>query len=282
MAITHSTVNGDASMNAPLIILFGPQSTHFTEGRLLELRKSIVGNTSLTPLIDTIRELPSLWPTLQQACAHLNMVPGAEQLNQLCQFFEVGTLPNVAGLKNILLAPLTVISQIVEFLRLEKEAERTLFPVLSQEDSGLGNVQGFCVGFLAAAAVACSRDRTEFQHNSSVALRLAVCIGSIVDGDEGTFLNPLDHSSAFSVRWKTDLEQAHFESTLSSYPTVSCHEFSHTSVSFGPSIYRNGIGTYRHQTSKRDLCRDSWDPDRLLLSRASKFLLYEFANQCAS
>lgn len=249
MAITRPTVNGDASMNAPLVLLFGPQSTHFTEERLLELRESIVGNTSLIFLVDAIRELPSLWPTLQQACAHLNKVPGAEQLNQLCRFFEVGTLPNVTGLNNILLAPLTVISQIVEFLRLDEEAVGTAFPNLFEEDSGLGDVQGFCVGFLVAAAVACSRDRTEFQHNSAIALRLAVCIGSIVDRDEGIFLNQLDRSCSFAVRWKTELEQAHFESTLSSYPSVSCHTFSHRRVSLGPFIVETADGFWYLQTS---------------------------------
>ena len=226
MAITSPSSNGHASTNGRLVLLFGPQSTHFTKDHLLELRKTIVGNTSLSPLTDAIRELPSLWPTLQQACPQLDRVRGAEQLDQLCRFFEIGTLPNVAVLNNILLAPLTVISQVVEFLRLDEDAESPMLQALFHADSGPGSVQGFCIGLLAATAVACSRDKTEFMHYSSIALRLAVCVGSIVDGDEETFSNPLDRSSSFAVRWKTGLEQAHFQNTLSSYSNVSFHDLS--------------------------------------------------------
>ena len=232
MAMTYPTVTGEASTTTPLVLFFGPQYTHFTEKRLLELQKFIVGNTDLNPLLVAIKELPSLWPSLQQACPHLVSIPGAEQLDQLCQIFETGTLPNVAGLNNILLTPLTLISQIVEFLRLGEKAESLAFPASYQADAELENVQGFCVGFLAAAAVACSRDKADFQHYSSVALRLAVCIGSTVDHDEGTFLNPLDRSSSIAVRWKTDLEQAYFGRTLSSYSSVSLHDLSCTLVSF--------------------------------------------------
>ena len=227
MAITSPSFNGHASTNARLVLLFGPQSTHFTEDHLLELRKAIVGNTSLSPLTDAIRELPSLWPTIQKTCPHSDRVRGADQLDQLCRFFETGTLPNVAGLNNILLAPLTVISQVVEFLRLDEEAESSMLQALSLADSGPGSVQGFCIGLLAATAVVCSRDKTEFLHYSSIALRLAVCVGSIVDGDEETFSNPHDRSSSFAVRWKTGSEQAHFESTLSSFSNVSLHDLSY-------------------------------------------------------
>ena len=236
MAMTYPTVTGEASTTTPLVLFFGPQYTHFTEKRLLELRKFIVGNTDLKPLLVAIKELPSLWPSLQQACLHLNSIPGAEQLDQLCQIFEAGTLPKVAGLNNLLLTPLTVISQIVEILCLGEKTESLTFPASFQADSEIGSVQGFCVGFLAAAAVASSRDKTEFQHYSSVALRLAVCIGSTVDRDEGTFLDPLDRSSSIAVRWKTDLEQAYFKRTLSSYSMVSLRDLSCTLVSIEASV----------------------------------------------
>ena len=236
MAIKRPTVNGDALTTASLVF-FGPQSTNLPEGRLLEIRNFIRANSSLTFLVDAARELPSLWLTLEQACPHLSKLPEAD-LNQLYQVLESGTLPNVKVPSNTLLAPLTVVSQVVDFLCLGKEADVTTFPASFQAGSGLGNVQGFCVGFLAAAAVACSRDRTDFQRYSTVALLLAVCIGSIVDRDEETRPTLHDRSSSFAVRWKTELEQAHFERTLSSYPSVSFHDRAHTLGSFSSTAMR--------------------------------------------
>ena len=221
MDAENPSVSGNVPSSAPTIFLFGPQTTHFTEGGLLELRNSLVTNPCLKPLVDTIRELPSLWPVLQQVFKHLSRVPGAEQLYQLSQLIDNGTLPDTAALSNIQLIPLTVISQVVDFMCLNEGARSATFLAPPQADSGLGNVQGFCVGFLAAAAVACSRNKTEFLNYSSVALRLAVCIGAIVDLDGATFPNPLDRSSSFAVRWKTNLEQNYFEKILSSYSSVS-------------------------------------------------------------
>lgn len=79
-----------------------------------------MGNTSLKPLVDAIIDLPSLWTTLQQAFAQSSTIPGAQQLNQLSQFVAIGTFPNTAALETILLAPLTVISHVVELLRLDE------------------------------------------------------------------------------------------------------------------------------------------------------------------
>ena len=251
MATKRPTVNGDASTTASLT-LFGPQSTKFSESRLLEIRNFILANPSLIFLVDAAGELPSLGPTLEQAFPHLSKVPGAE-LDQLYQVLESGTLPDVRVLRNTMLAPLTVISQIVDFLCLDEEAYGTTSPAFFKTGSGLGNVQGFCVGFLAAAAVACSRDRTDFQRYSTVALHLAVCIGFIVDCDEETCPAPQDRSSSFAVCWKTDLEQAHFKRTLSSYPSVSIYDQAHTFGSLLVLLFPNRHvipGTYDHSASQ--------------------------------
>lgn len=223
----RQTIRDDAPMAAPMVFLFGPQITDITEKRLMELRSSIVSNQGLNNLVHAIRELPSLWPTIQQSFAHLSKVPGVEQLHQLRHFIDTGTIPNIAALNTTSLAPLTVLSQIVEFLRLDEGAETATFSIHPRADSGLGNVQGFCIGFLTAAAVACSRNKTEFEHYCSVALRLAVCIGAIVELDEANSPDLRDRNTSFAVRWKTDRERAHFESTLGSYSSVSCDRCSY-------------------------------------------------------
>jgi Starter unit:ACP transacylase in aflatoxin biosynthesis len=221
MTATRASVNGNAPAAAPSLLLFGPQFPRLSQTYLSDLRAFIIGNPDLGFLVDTITELPSLWPTLQQAHPSLSRIPGEEKLDQLSQYIKSGTLPNVKSRSNILLAPLTVISQIVEFWRLGRETENAAFPASFQSNSKLGSVQGFCIGFLTSSAVACSQNRAQFQQFSSTALRLAVCVGAIVDLDEGSLLDPLDRTSSFAVRWKTDSEQASLEKTLKTYSRVS-------------------------------------------------------------
>ena len=223
-------------MIASSLLLFGPQSPRLSQAYLSELRTSIIGSSDLSFLVDTIRELPSLWPTLQQACPHLSRIPGAEQLDQLGSFLESETTLNVKTLNSILLAPLTVISQIVEYSHLGQEEEGSAVPALFEGISKYESVQGFCIGFLAAAVVACSRNKTEFQHFSSIALRLAVCIGSIIDLDEIAHPDPLSRSLSYSIRWSTESEHAHLEGTLSCYSSVSCHSSFICTALFLPSV----------------------------------------------
>ena len=207
-------------MTIPELILFGPQSP---QPDLAKLRESLQGNSDLKFLIDTIEELPHLWPIIQKSCPDLKRIPGAEQLKQLSSFLDRGTFPNEKPLRNILLAPLTVICQVVEFVQRDQEAENISIPAIFPAKAGLVNVQGFCIGFLAAAVVACSLSRNEFEQLSSVAVRLAVLIGSVVDLDEGLFLDPLAHNSSISIRWATESEHRFLEEELKKCSKVGSH-----------------------------------------------------------
>ena len=208
-------------MTAFSLLLFGPQSSRVTQAYLLELRTLILGNPDLNVFVDAITELPSLWPTLEEACPHLSSIQGAEQLNQLTDFLTHRTFQDFRALNNIVLTPLTLISQVVEFLRLSQNAEFGTFPAFLQGQPTTSSVQGFCVGFLAAAAVACSQNKKELVQYSSIALRLAVCIGSIIDLDEERLVDPLARSSSYAIQWKTENGQEFLERTLKCFPHVS-------------------------------------------------------------
>lgn len=209
-------------MTASSLLLFGPQSSRFTQAYLSELRTLILGNPDLNVFVDAITELPSLWPNLQEACPHLSSIQGVEQLNQLTEFLTHGAFQDFRALKtNVVLTPLTLISQAVEFLRLSQKAEFGTFPAFLQEQPTTSGVQGFCVGFLAAAAVACSQNKKELVQYLSIALRLAVCIGSIIDLDEERLVDPLARSSSFAIQWKTENGQEFLERTLKCFPHVS-------------------------------------------------------------
>jgi hypothetical protein len=56
---------------------------------------------------------------------------------------------------------------------------------------------------------------------ASKAVRLALCIGALVDLDAINYSNGLDCASAIAVRWKSIAHLQHLEHTLKLYPKVS-------------------------------------------------------------
>ena len=204
---------GDNGSREAISVLFGPQGA-LTSKSLLELRTLLQENSDLSFLSSMISELPSLWPAILDVWPDLEIVPAKQRLTELCCFFQGG--PALTFLKptnNILLCPLTVITQIVDFWKLTHG-----FDLPSPLESQLQDVQGFCLGFLTAIAVSCSRNETQFQALASKAVRLAVCLGALVDFDA---LGTLDCASAVAVRWKSNTHLQHLQHTMKLYPSVS-------------------------------------------------------------
>ncbi|KAL8724680.1 MAG: hypothetical protein Q9166_007814 [cf. Caloplaca sp. 2 TL-2023] len=196
------------SMEVSSLLLFGPVSPRPSPAYLEQIRRSIKEKAGLKFLTGLVAELPSLWSTIVQACPQLRSISGAEQLDQLNQILTSGTLPKADALSNLVAAPLTVISQISEVLSQNLKTEDATFPRSE-------NVQGFCLGFLTAAAFTSSRDTTEFRQFASVAVRLAVCIRAVVDLDEAS---SEDRSSSIAIRWKIDSGKDSLRNILEDYP----------------------------------------------------------------
>ncbi|KAL9024283.1 MAG: hypothetical protein Q9196_006628, partial [Gyalolechia fulgens] len=179
-------------MAASALLLFGPVSPRPSQAYLSQLQTSITERGDHKFLVELIQELPDLWPTILQASPQLHSVRGAEQLDQLNPFLATGTLPDAGALSNLVAAPLTVISHISEVLSQSRDSGQVTIPALD-------NVQGFCIGFLTAAALATSRDTIELRQYASVAVRLALCIGAVIDLDEASFNDPSAHRSSATV-----------------------------------------------------------------------------------
>lgn len=198
-------------------MLFGPQLVRLVPSRLVDLRRTVIEDPNLEFLVEIIKDLPSLWSnTIQPNVPSLGSLENAkEKLQQIVTFFENETeeAPRLAPPYNLLLAPLSVIAQIAEYVHHGHQ----------------GTAQGFCIGFLSAAAVASARNKTELEGLTATAVRLAVAIGGIVDFDEqqrSDGQTTLEHSSTWSVRWTSALEKEHFEKTLASFPEViNCFYF---------------------------------------------------------
>ncbi|KAJ5948644.1 hypothetical protein N7454_001951 [Penicillium verhagenii] len=197
------------SVNGPAFILFGPQCSNFDES-VAEISKALVGDSSVQFIGDILQELPSLWADIIEALQPLKQVSGNEHIVELVQNLHGKPSKPTAEPTNVSLTPVTVISQILEFIKLRN----------SNEAQKIVNTQGFCVGFLSAFVVACSKGDDEFQAVTATIIRLAVCIGTLVDLDE------LTHGSyrSVAVRWKELALCESFERVMASHPNayVSC------------------------------------------------------------
>ncbi|KAJ5388986.1 Acyl transferase/acyl hydrolase/lysophospholipase [Penicillium cataractarum] len=194
----------------PVCVLFGPQSSAIAES-LSFIHTTLQNTPSLKFLEAVLEELPSLWLVLTDTWPALSQVPGAEQLEVLGRLGqgERVTSPNVA--LNVILTPVTVLRQMIEYWTDRK----------GLDNHRIIDSQGFCVGFLAAAAVSFSHGTDDFPAIASVMVRLAVCIGAAVD------LDALEHghTQSVAVRWKGEAENEKLKQILLGSDTgyISCY-----------------------------------------------------------
>lgn len=196
------------SVGDPVSVLFGPQCSNVDEVSA-QISTALAEDSSLQFISEILQELPSLWADITKALPSLCKVSGDEQIIALVQHLHGSPSPPTGEPKNIILTPLTVISQILELIKLRE--------LTGEQD--IIDTQGFCVGFLAAIVAASSKD--DFQSLTATTIRLAVCIGALVDLDE------LNHGACRSivVRWKELAACKKFQHVIASHPKVSSSLF---------------------------------------------------------
>lgn len=194
---------------ATQLVLFGAQQARWTHERLQTLQKELVTNPSLRFLQSCLEQLDTLL-----AAPPLASITHATQPVGLAAFARGGDIPQPETFANTQLAVLTVVAHVIEWLQFKA-------------DHGTDNVvvQGFCIGFLSAAVASCAPDnnRVDFERYTSNAIRLAACIGRIVDAEDATH-SPLQRATIVSVRCHGLSDRAILEATLESFSPayVSC------------------------------------------------------------
>lgn len=184
----------------PRIVLFGPQLTQlqWTTERLCRLQSDLQNISRLAFLRRCLAQLPAFIASLP--------------LSQNGVLSQLETLAGLAGnetpdlttlTSNVQLAPLTVVSHIVEWMS------------IASSDMV---AQGFCVGFLSAA-VAATTTQQDFEHYAANAIRIATCIGLIIDAEDASHASA-DRVTAVSVRCQSHSDRAVLESTLDLLPGV--------------------------------------------------------------
>ncbi|KKO97819.1 hypothetical protein THAR02_10073 [Trichoderma harzianum] len=126
----------------------------------------------------------------------------------------------VAGsypLPNILLSPLVVVSQLVDYVAFLKASEPNLTETLKLPiPSNTGaETSGLCTGLLSAFAVASAGSVAHLQQYGAASVRLAMLSGALVDA-ENALREPGKQSTSFSVSW-TAASSADVDAALQKY-----------------------------------------------------------------
>jgi hypothetical protein len=172
----------------PVLLVFGPQVLNFDAESFKQL--CIRARPHYQWLLETVSTLPDAWNDISKSCPSLNHYNGAEKLKQLREWVLKGEISEDQTLlpsSNIILSPLVVIGQLIQywefliaaFPRLKEDSTEQAIPI-----TGNAETLGLCTGMLSAIAVACSSNLKELQEYGAVAVRLAMLTGAFADAEE--------------------------------------------------------------------------------------------------
>lgn len=204
--------------------LFGPQAVSFNEEAARLLWKTLRQGQSQKWIFDTISELHTHWPTLSQSVSGLQgLQNGDALLRELQTWVQTGALDSTKfPLPNILLTPLVVALQLSHYFKyLEAkqpdDEDRHHAHISTLRDA---EAVGFCTGLLTAIAVSSAKDDRQLREYGSVAIRLAMLAGAVVDAQDMSGQSD-DEAGSFSVAWSSPAAGEEMRQSLKKYPDVS-------------------------------------------------------------
>lgn len=207
-------------MTQPSITLFGSQNDVPDHRYLSNTRTTLLANSEYSPFIQAIKELPQIWETVTQSYEALQNVPGLHFLSQLREWIENGrSISFPEHSPNVLLAPITVITQVADWLSYFRSDSSTGCQSYPNHTLESHSFQGLCVGMLTAIAFGTTRDIPGLMSQAGVAIRLAVLIGAVVDLDGEYAVSPKRWTSIiarFRGSGRTQIEEV-----ISRHPDVS-------------------------------------------------------------
>ncbi|PSR79893.1 hypothetical protein BD289DRAFT_491583 [Coniella lustricola] len=155
-----------------------------------ELHSYIAQHPDLAFLSEAVISLETLWPTIRAANQRLKQVHGDKSLAYVRKYLQYGERGGLSTTEvqhdSIIVDVITVISHVVDFHRITRRGTANACftcDSIERPTNQLGDIQGFCLGFLTAAAIASSQNEAAFRNNVRTILRIAVCIGALVEAD---------------------------------------------------------------------------------------------------
>ena len=212
-------------MEGSTVLLFGPQALSFDEEAFRNLRSMILKSKDSDWILDAIAELPNCLNSVTKACPQLVNEPSSKLslLDDLQNWFATGRTSQTSftNLPNILLNPLVVIIQLfqyTEYLKIAHSSRRNGGDLYDLSEYDVETL-GFCTGFLSALVVSCSRDQDSFEQFGTIAIRLGMLIGMIVDAQ-----NAVDASSpskSLATIWRSQEDGQKMSDILGEFPEVT-------------------------------------------------------------
>lgn len=210
------------TIQTPKLLLYGPQARFPSTEESNQLHRVFTNHTGLfQDIVATVNELSNLYQQLVTSDPSLSHVPGGASLLSLQRWLQLGDLPkDVDDLPNVAALPLTVVLQTALYLQhLDRNGVKTNYKDSLKSFQQHG-VQGFCTGFLTAAATAFSENESQLAGNIGISIRLAMCIGAYVDQNT-VYAEPPSPACALSIRWKQgNFSAAQVKDLLKGYSNV--------------------------------------------------------------
>ena len=235
------------------IFLFGPQALSFDEDDFRNLRSTIMKTENHHWILDTIAGLPNCMDSIGKACPKL--MTGSRSrlslLEDLQNWFSTGRTSQEPGnLPNILLGPLVIITQLVQYTEYQMISRPSLekgedFYDLSNKNA---ETMGFCIGLLSALAVSSSRNRESFEESGAVAIRIGMLIGMVVDAQ-----NAAEESGppkSLATIWHSAEEKQKMSEILDSFPEVIADPSNTDSLTLADSACRHTSLSFMMKTER--------------------------------
>ncbi|KAL9112779.1 MAG: hypothetical protein Q9227_003082 [Pyrenula ochraceoflavens] len=205
------------------VLLFGPQALSFEKDALKRLISLLAESEDSQWVLDVLVELPGVWKRLTERLPKLQEIPGEKLLNDLHSWFKTGVVEHGAfHLPNIILTPIVVLTQLIQFARYLQLSSssastkplRDLHAAFAQR-----NVEtvGFCTGLLSASVIASSSDQASFRQYGTVAVRLGMVVGALVDAQDASD-RLHGRAKSFATAWSSSSMARDLVRVLDSFP----------------------------------------------------------------
>ncbi|KAL0938170.1 polyketide synthase [Colletotrichum truncatum] len=198
-------------------VIFGPQASEGLGNPALgEIRSAMRELSHLQPLMEAVRNLPTLFKSLVNHNPSLEQTPGGWSAIQMVRWMNQEFDDISAHTKcswNSIAAPISVLVNIVQYSQYLHNSGTAHGQVLDQIKEG--GCQGFCLGLLSAAATAISTDEKALALNGAAAIQLAFCMGVYADFDQISLKS--GSTTAFVLRRQggSELDMSRVRSMLS-------------------------------------------------------------------
>ncbi|KAI1205130.1 uncharacterized protein F4807DRAFT_464950 [Annulohypoxylon truncatum] len=202
----------------PNILFFGPVIPSFSNQSLLELRSALRNQQWATDVVSAL--LPA-WDIISTKIPSLSSVPGKQLLTDLETWLREGPPEKGVGdLPNVVLAPLTVMTQLAQFQQYTERHPN--FQDMLEPVRGEGRVLlvGFCMGLLSTAVVANYVDPDSWNRHAIAAIRLAILVGAVVDAAD--VAHPNGASESIAISWQDPEQSERVKYILEQFPDDAC------------------------------------------------------------